>query len=124
MCCTLCPAIFLLFVLQSGRRLPITCQPLGPPTDRVVPVQNTRVALLNPTHSCRRRFRCSLSPSIVPSFPESRCPQTLTLLTPGNAVIQMLPPFEKQIMCAFRGNPFSLGQYHPHLSCLSLVWAS
>ena len=46
----------------------------------------------------------------------------LTSLTLGNAVIQVLPPSAKQLLiCAFRGNRFSLGQYHPHLSYLSYL---
>src|SRR5215471_3338901 len=63
---------------------------------------------------------------MIPSFLESHYPQILTL-TLGNAVIQVFPPSEKQIICAFqipfRENLFSPGQYLPHLSFRSLVWA-
>src|SRR5215471_1910779 len=63
---------------------------------------------------------------MIPSFLESHYPQILTL-TLGNAVIQVFPPSEKQIMCAFRisfrENLFSPGQYLPHRSFRSLAWA-
>src|SRR5436305_15048935 len=106
MCYTLCPTVSLLVVLRSGRQLSITYQPLGPPSGRVLPVQNTQVSFPYPTHSRCLRFRC-LSPSIVPlccrrscrvrfafpiisSFSGSHYPQLLTHLFLCNEFIHVL----------------------------------
>src|SRR5579862_8373040 len=108
---TLCPTIFLLVVLRSGRRLPITCQPLGSPSGRVVPVQNTQVSYPYPTflRRCRRRrVRCKLSSSVPLCY---RCRRFRCSLSSS------IVPYcrSRRIRCAFPISPSLSGSHYPQM---------